>query len=81
LFLFLQKGNGNDSYRLTIDEWGIVMSQLMFKLPEIDREQTKEAVEAALEKYRFYLLSLPDEKLPKVTATFSLVPPSFTNGF
>lgn len=41
----------------------------------------KEAVEAALEKYRFYLLSVPDEKLPKVTATYSLVPPSFTNGF
>ncbi len=57
------------------------MGQLMFKLPEIDRERTKEAVEAALEKYRFYLLSVPDEKLPKVTATFSLVPPSFTNGF
>ncbi|WP_416729219.1 ArpU family phage packaging/lysis transcriptional regulator [Fictibacillus sp. JL2B1089] len=57
------------------------MSQLMFKLPEIDRELTKEAVEAALEKYRFYLLSVPDEKLPKVTSTFSLVPPSFTNGF
>jgi ArpU family phage transcriptional regulator len=60
---------------------GLIMSQLMFKLPEIDREKTKEAVEAALEKYRFYLLSVPDEKLPKVTATFSLVPPSFTNGF
>jgi ArpU family phage transcriptional regulator len=54
---------------------------LTFKLPEIDKEKTKESVEAALEKYRFYLLSVPDEKLPKVTATFSLVPPSFTNGF
>jgi ArpU family phage transcriptional regulator len=60
---------------------GIAMSQLTFKLPEIDREKTKEAVEAALEKYRFYLLSVPDEKLPKVTATYSLVPSSFTNGF
>jgi ArpU family phage transcriptional regulator len=60
---------------------GIRMSQLTFKLPEIDRERTKEAVEAALEKYRFYLLTIPDEKLPKVTATYSLVPPSFTNGF
>jgi ArpU family phage transcriptional regulator len=60
---------------------GIVLGQLTFKLPEIDRERTKEAVEAAFEKYRFYLLSVSDEKLPKVTATFSLVPPSFTNGF
>lgn len=55
--------------------------QLNFKLPEIDRDKTKEAVEAALEKYRFYLLSVPDEKLPKVTATYSLVPPSNTNAF
>lgn len=55
--------------------------QLTFKLPEIDRERTKEAVEAALEKYRFYLLTVPEEKLPKVTATYSLVPPSNTNAF
>lgn len=58
-----------------------VRKQLTFKLPEIDREKTKEAVEAALEKYRFYLLTVPDEKLPKVTATYSLVPPSNTNAF
>ncbi|WP_245823542.1 ArpU family phage packaging/lysis transcriptional regulator [Metabacillus halosaccharovorans] len=56
-------------------------NQLSFRLPEIDREKTKEAVEAALEKYRFYLLTVPDEKLPKVTATYSLVPPSNTNAF
>lgn len=55
--------------------------QLSFMLPEIDREKTKEAVEAALEKYRFYLLTVPDEKLPKVTATYSLVPPANTNAF
>ncbi|MCA1057681.1 hypothetical protein LCL96_01960 [Rossellomorea aquimaris] len=50
-------------------------------LPEIDREKTKEAVESALEKYRFYLLTVPENKLPKVTATYSLVPPSFSNEF
>lgn len=55
--------------------------QLIFKLPEIDREKTKEAVESALEKYRFYLLTVPEEKLPKVTATYSLVPPSNSNTF
>lgn len=55
--------------------------QLSFMLPEIDREKTKEAVEAALEKYRFYLLTVPDEKLPMVTATYSLVPPANTNAF
>ncbi|KAA0547560.1 ArpU family transcriptional regulator [Bacillus sp. BGMRC 2118] len=55
--------------------------QLTFNLPEIDRERTRLAVEGALEKYRFYLLTVPEEKLPKVTATYSLVPPANTNAF
>jgi ArpU family phage transcriptional regulator len=58
-----------------------VNNQLAFKLPEIDREKTKLAVEAALEKYRFYLLSVPEEKLPKITATYSITPPAFSNQF
>jgi ArpU family phage transcriptional regulator len=58
-----------------------VSEQLSFKLPEIDREKTKMAVEAALEKYRFYLLTVPEEKLPKVTASYSLSPPAFSNQF
>jgi ArpU family phage transcriptional regulator len=53
----------------------------LFMLPEIDREKTKAAVESALEKYRFYLLTVPEERLPKVTATYSLVPPAFSNAF
>lgn len=57
------------------------MSQLQFKLPEIDRELTKNAVESALEKYRFYLLTIPEEKLPRITPSYSLVPPSNTNEF
>ncbi|MGD6894305.1 ArpU family phage packaging/lysis transcriptional regulator [Bacillus infantis] len=55
--------------------------QLSFLLPEIDRVKTKEAVEAAFEKYRFYLLTVPQEKLPKVTATYSLIPYAGTNIF
>lgn len=55
--------------------------QLSFKLPEIDRDKTKEAVESALAKYRFYLLTIPDEKLPKITSSFSIVPPTYTNEF
>jgi ArpU family phage transcriptional regulator len=58
-----------------------VNKQLSFILPEIDREMTKQAVEAALEKYRFYLLTVPEERLPKVTATYSLTPPAYTNEF
>jgi ArpU family phage transcriptional regulator len=59
----------------------MLAKQLTFMLPEIDREKTKAAVESALEKYRFYLLMVPEDKLPKVTATYSLVPPSFSNEF
>ncbi|KQL19278.1 ArpU family phage packaging/lysis transcriptional regulator [Cytobacillus solani] len=55
--------------------------QLTFKLPEIDREATQQNVEEAIETYRIYLLTVPEEKLPKITATYSLVPPSNTNGF
>lgn len=48
---------------------------------DVDGEKTKEAVEAALEKYRMYMLTVPDEYLPRVTQTYSLVPPSNTNAF
>jgi ArpU family phage transcriptional regulator len=59
----------------------MLAKQLTFMLPEIDRDKTKAAVESALEKYRFYLLMVPEDKLPKITATYSLVPPSFSNEF
>ncbi|MBN8253594.1 ArpU family transcriptional regulator [Priestia flexa] len=49
-----------------------VGKQLSFMLPEIDREKTKEAVEAVFEKYRFYLLTVSDEQLPKLTSSYSL---------
>lgn len=54
--------------------------QLEFILPEIDREATKKSVEAALEKYRVFLLTQSLDKLPKVTQQYSLVP-SNTNKF
>ena len=57
------------------------MKQLSFVLPEIDREETKKAVESAFEKYRFYLLTVPDERLPKLTATYSLMPQTNTSEF
>jgi ArpU family phage transcriptional regulator len=58
-----------------------VGKQLAFKLPEIDRKETELNIERAVEKYRMYLLTIPVESLPKVTATYSLVPPSASNGF
>jgi ArpU family phage transcriptional regulator len=55
--------------------------QLEFILCEIDRDATKRAVEAALEKYRFFLLTQSLDKLPKVTQQYSFVTPSNTNKF
>jgi ArpU family phage transcriptional regulator len=56
--------------------------QLEFMLPEIDRDATKKAVEAALERYRLFLLTLRLDQLPRVTQQYSLdVPPSNTNKF
>ncbi|MDQ0270108.1 hypothetical protein [Cytobacillus purgationiresistens] len=50
--------------------------QLSLLLPEIDREATQTNVEREIARYRLYCFSVPEEMLPKVTATYSLVPPS-----
>lgn len=60
---------------------GVVLKQMSFVLPEIDRDATKKAVEAAFEKYRFYLLTIPEERLPQVTPKYSLELPTFSNQF
>ncbi|MCL6571717.1 MAG: ArpU family transcriptional regulator [Bacillus sp. (in: Bacteria)] len=56
-------------------------NQLDFKLPSINRDLTKKAVETALEKYRILLLTQTNENLPKMTQTYSIIPPSNTNKF
>ncbi|MGY3717167.1 ArpU family phage packaging/lysis transcriptional regulator [Sutcliffiella cohnii] len=48
----------------------------MFKLPEINTEETKKKVEEKLEDYRLALMMEPIENHPKVTQTFSFLPPS-----
>ncbi|WP_078430470.1 ArpU family phage packaging/lysis transcriptional regulator [Alkalihalobacterium alkalinitrilicum] len=55
--------------------------KLIFDIPEIDRKETKEAVEKALSNYKWYLLATPEEELPRMTASYSLTPPSNTNAF
>lgn len=50
-------------------------------LPEINREETKKAVEQALERYRIYLLTQPEELQPTITQQYSFIPPSNTNAF
>ncbi|MCB4341577.1 ArpU family phage packaging/lysis transcriptional regulator [Bacillus subtilis] len=57
------------------------MNQMTLNLPQIDEEATKAKAEQLLDKYRLYLLQVPDDFLPKVTPTYSIVPPSITNEF
>jgi ArpU family phage transcriptional regulator len=52
-----------------------------FTLPEIDGKETKKRVEAEIENYRICLLQIPEECLPSVTASYSIVAPSNTNAF
>ncbi|NJI51657.1 ArpU family phage packaging/lysis transcriptional regulator [Bacillus subtilis] len=55
------------------------MNQLTLNIPQIDEEATKSKAEKLLYQYRLYLLQEPDDFLPKVTPTYSIVPPSVTN--
>lgn len=57
------------------------MKKLKFMLPEIDRDKTKEKVEGEIERFRISLLQIPEELLPKITASYSMQPPAFTNAF
>ncbi len=57
------------------------MNQLTLNIPRIDEEATKSKAEELLDQYRLYLLQVPDDFLPKVTPTYSIVPPSITNEF
>lgn len=56
----------------------LVGKQLSF-LRDTNGERTKESVEKHFARYRMYMLTVPDELVPKITQTFSIVPPSRTN--
>ncbi|MGG4289941.1 ArpU family phage packaging/lysis transcriptional regulator [Priestia megaterium] len=45
----------------------------------IDRKETKENVERAFADYRMYMMAVPDDIMPKVTPSYSILPPSNTN--
>ncbi|WP_367668825.1 ArpU family phage packaging/lysis transcriptional regulator [Priestia megaterium] len=50
-------------------------------LRDVDKKQTKANVEQALADYRMYMMTVPEDIIPKVTTSYSLVPPSNTNAF
>ncbi|MCT2535698.1 ArpU family transcriptional regulator [Aquibacillus koreensis] len=47
----------------------------------MDREATRNAVEKLLERYNMYLLMDPIDMQPKITTSFTITPPTFTNQF
>jgi phage transcriptional regulator, ArpU family len=59
-----------------------MVEQLSFKLPEIDREETRKRVEEALEACKLYMqIGYHPGHEPKVTPSYSVTPPSRTNAF
>ncbi|MED4589440.1 MULTISPECIES: ArpU family phage packaging/lysis transcriptional regulator [Priestia] len=50
-------------------------------LRDVDGKGTKINVEKAFADYRMYMMTVPDDIMPKVTPSYSLVPPSDTNAF
>nr|WP_036689439.1 ArpU family phage packaging/lysis transcriptional regulator [Paucisalibacillus globulus] len=54
---------------------------MSFRLPTIDKDATRDAVDRELEKYRMYLLMDPEENEPKITSQFKLIATAPGNAF
>ena len=55
--------------------------QMTIILPEVNTKATRKKVEAKFEDYRKYLVTLPSDFIPKITPTYSVIPPVVTNSF
>jgi ArpU family phage transcriptional regulator len=60
---------------------GVKVGKQLSLLRDTDGEKTKERVEEHFSEYRMYLLTAPDDLMPKITQTFSIQPPSKSNAF
>lgn len=47
----------------------------------LSKKEIRKAVESELEKYQMYLLTLPSDRQPKITASYSITPPAKNNSF
>ena len=52
--------------------------QMQMTLPKVDKQKTKEAVEEVMEVYRMYTYQVSLDRLPTITADYSMMPRSFT---
>ncbi len=57
------------------------MGKLSTYLPTVNSKSTKKEVEKVFNEYRMYLVTLPSDFLPKITPSYSMLPPSITNKF
>jgi ArpU family phage transcriptional regulator len=57
------------------------MKKRFIELPKINEKESKKAVEKVIYQYRDYMITLPTYLMPKVTPSYSIIPPSFTNEF
>lgn len=55
--------------------------QLSFKMPIVDGKRTKQEIEKVFNEYRTYLATMPIDILPKITPSYSTIPPTVTNEF
>lgn len=68
-------------YKKIITQGVVLVGKQLSFLRDTDGEKTKEQVEKHFSEYRMYLLTAPDELMPKITQTFSIEPPSKNNSF
>lgn len=57
------------------------MNQTSLDIPLIDEEKTRFKMEKMMEKYKILRLQTPEDFLPKITTTYTITPPSFSNQF
>ncbi len=60
---------------------GIILNQTSLDIPQIDEEKTRFKMEKMMEKYKMLRLQTPEDFLPKITTTYTITPPSFSNQF
>ncbi len=54
---------------------------LSFNMQVVDGKKMKVAVEKVFDVYRQYLGTMPNDILPKLNPSYSIIPPTFTNAF
>ncbi|OLP66055.1 hypothetical protein BACPU_11420 [Bacillus pumilus] len=57
------------------------MDQMNLDIPQIDEEKTRAKMKRMLDRYKILMLQTPEDFMPKITTTYTITPPSFSNQF